>query len=106
MTDFGHPFCSPTFPHVGRRNGDLHSTSKTLESWREVVIQCAEREKLLFVWTDSSNRLTELQQRRQAALNRDEVYINRFDGKIRKAKDAELAAEELYREHLAEHGCG
>ena len=70
------------------------------------MIQCAEREKLLFVWTDSSNRLTELQQRMQAALNRGEVYINRYDNMIRRAKDAELAAEQLYREHLSEHGCG
>ena len=91
---------------TGIRNGSLRSTSKTLESRREVVIQCAEREKLLFVWTDTSNRLTELHQKRHAAFNRGEVYINRFDTRIRKAKDAELAAEQLYREHLAEHGCG
>jgi hypothetical protein len=42
----------------------------------------------------------------QAALNRGEVYINRYDNMIRRAKDAELAAEQLYREHLSEHGCG
>jgi hypothetical protein len=70
------------------------------------VIQCAEREKLLSAWTDSANRLAELQEKRLAALNSGQVDSNRFNSKIRKTEEAEATAEQLYREHLAEHGCG
>jgi len=70
------------------------------------VIQCAEREKLLSAWTDSANRLAELQEKRLAALNSGQVDSKRFDSKIRKAEEAEAMAEQLYRKHLAEHGCG
>ena len=70
------------------------------------MIQCAVREKLLFIWTDILNRLAELQQRRQAAIKSRDVRFRPFDSRIRRAKNAEAAAEQMYREHLAEHGCG
>jgi hypothetical protein len=70
------------------------------------VIQCAERQKLVSAWVDSANQLAELQEKKLAALKSGQVDFNRFDTKIRKAEEAEATAEQLYREHLDQHGCG
>ncbi len=72
----------------------------------ELAARCSERDKLLSAWTDRSNRLSELEERKLAAINNGDVGFGRFDCKIRKAKETEDQADQAYHRHLNEHGCG
>src|SRR5271169_6237151 len=67
--------------------------------------QCQERERLLRVWTDCSNRLMTLQGEEFAAMRTGGSISASFAERIRVARAADVEACRAYHQHVIEHDC-
>ena len=72
----------------------------------ESINICPERERLLSLWTDCSNRVTRLLDEQLAAIRDAHPGVAILDERIiRTAKNAEVAACRAYYGHVNAHEC-
>ena len=71
----------------------------------ESIDICPERELLLSLWTDCSNRVTRLLDEQLAAIRDAHPGIATLDERIRIAKNTEVEACRAYYGHVNAHKC-
>jgi hypothetical protein len=71
----------------------------------EPAERCPERERLLWQWTDCSNRVTKLLDEQLAAMKSSAPSFAGFEDQIRLARATETEACRKYFGHVNTHGC-
>jgi hypothetical protein len=67
--------------------------------------RCFERERLLFLWAECSDRVTKLLREELAAMKSLDHGLASFEDQVRLARAAETEACRKYFSHVNLHGC-